>query len=233
MTRHSSRRCRIDGCREIPVFGTVKATLHCEDHAVEGEVNLVERKCASCGLLNIISPTTKKCGYCDPTFKAKRPVKWKELDLKGCLEAAGYTLVHNKRIRDSCGLRDQPDFLIDFGFCFVVVENDEHQHRDRQCPVVCECPPGQVHCKCQQARMIDVGQVLGMPSVWFRYNPDAYKTADGRKGKTGPTKRKQELLRWLRKTRADGPSGLQGFTSAVYLFYDGNDQRTRVLVPIA
>jgi hypothetical protein len=59
------------GQREVTMDGTITRQLHYEAHAVAGEVNLAGRECTSCGLLNIISPTTRQCGYCDPTFKTR------------------------------------------------------------------------------------------------------------------------------------------------------------------
>jgi hypothetical protein len=229
MLRYSNRRCRIAGCTDIAVFGTVRQQLHCEAHAVAGEINIVERACAGCGLLNIVSPTSRQCGYCDPTFKAKRPVKWKELDLKACLQAAGHAFAHDRAVASDCNLRDRPDFVMDVGHGLIVVENDEHQHRDRMCAVACTCPVGQVHCQCQQARMVDLGQAMGLPQVWLRYNPDAYKEASGAPGKVGVARRKQHLLALIKRlSEREAPLG---YTSCIYVFYDGNDQTEKLLIP--
>ena len=229
MLRYSNRRCRITGCHEIAIFGTIRQQLHCEAHAVAGEVNIVERKCVSCGLLNIINPVSHMCGYCDTSFKAKRPVKWKELDMKACLQAAGHAFAHDRAVASDCNLRDRPDFVLDVGHSLVVVENDEHQHRDRMCAVTCGCPAGQVHCQCQQARMIDMGQAMGLPQVWIRYNPDAYKASTGARGTVGVARRKQRLLALIAHLAArEAP---MAYTSVIYVFYDGNDQTEKLLIP--
>jgi hypothetical protein len=233
MLPYSNRRCRVAKCREVAVFGTIKRQLHCEAHAVAGEVNIVERKCTSCGLLNIISPTSRQCGYCDPTFKTRRPVKWKELDIKGCLEAAGYTLVHDRAVGAECGLRDRPDFVIDIGHYLIIIEVDEHQHGGYRCVMICTChgPNEAAHCQCQQARMMDLGQALGKPQIYMRFNPDSYMTACGTRGREGPARRKQELLRHV-KHLVDRGAPI-AYTSCIYLYYDGDDQTERVLVPFA
>jgi hypothetical protein len=179
--------------------------------------------------MNIINPVSKKCGYCDPTFKAKRPIRWKELDLKACLQAAGYAFAHDRAVASDCNLRDRPDFVLDAGHSLVIVENDEHQHRDRMCAVACTCPAGQVHCQCQQARMIDMGQAMGLPQVWVRYNPDAYKASTGARGTVGVARRKQHLLVLIAHLAArEAP---MAYTSVIYMFYDGNDQTEKLLIP--
>jgi hypothetical protein len=128
MIPHSNRRCTVPRCRETAVFGTMTRQLHCEKHAVEGEINLVEQSCKSCGLLNVLSPTSLMCGYCDKYFTQRRPVKRKELDVKGCLEAAGYSFVHNQAVVKAGGLMERPDFVIYTGPVLIFLECDEHQH---------------------------------------------------------------------------------------------------------
>ena len=51
----------------------------------------------------------------------------------------------------------------------------------------------------------------------------------GTRAKFGPTKRKEELLRWIKYALAREQT--IGFTTCVYLFYDGNDQTEKILVP--
>jgi len=231
MIVYSNRRCIISTCREIAVFGTIGRQLHCETHAVAGEINLIERACASCGLLNIIHPVTKLCGYCDPAQKACRPVKRKELEIKGLLESEGWRCVHDQRLADPCGLRDRPDFVIDVGYCIVIIEVDEHQHREYMCARVCECPESARHCKCQQARMIDIGQVAGMPTVWIRYNPDAFQTMTGQSGKVSGAARRQALARMVKYIAAQNTDWLEkAFTTACYMYYDGEEVQWETLV---
>ena len=233
MLPYSNRRCVIPQCRETAVFGTLRRQLHCEAHAVAGEVNLVEQRCDSCGLLNIVHPMSRKCADCDPAQKVIRPVKWKELDVKAVLALAGWAdAIHDRRLQDSCGLRDRPDFVIDAGFCWIVIECDEHQHRDRMCARRCECPRDAArHCQCQQARLVDLGQVLGMPQVWLRFNPDPYRTASGSRGPTAPARRRQELARMVNFVARQDITWLQGaFTRACYMYYDGDDIQWETLV---
>jgi very-short-patch-repair endonuclease len=53
-------------------------------------------------------------------------------------------------------------FLYDCKTHYVVLEVDEEQHR------------GKTY-ECDQKRMWEIAQSLGMPSIFIRYNPDKYK----------------------------------------------------------
>ncbi len=202
----------------------MRRQLHCEAHAVAGEVNLIEHACAQCGIMNIIHPVSKMCGYCDPAQTVYRPVKRKELEIKAVLATAGWTPVHDRRLDDACGLKDRPDFVIDAGFCYLVIEVDEDQHQSYMCARTCTCPSASRHCQCQQARMLDMGQTMGMPQVWIRYNPDKFVLSNKHVGKHGPPKRQQELIRVIKHVQDQGPDGLAGaYTRVCYMYYDGGD----------
>jgi hypothetical protein len=70
---------------------------------------------------------------------------------------------HNKSIGFSCG-NFRPDVLYDYNTHFVVVEIDEEQHSlyDSQC---------------EEIRMSRILVANGLPTVFLRYNPDAFKIA--------------------------------------------------------
>lgn len=109
-----------------------------------------------------------------------------------------------------CGLRQRPDFLVDAGTHFVVLEVDEHQHRDRAC-------------ECEMVRMVNLTHALQLPTVFVRFNPDAYLPAPGTGDEVPVRARYDELLRVLRHrrdTRPDLPEG--GCCGVVYLYYDGD-----------
>lgn len=60
------------------------------------------------------------------------------------------------------------DFVFDCGTHFVVLEVDEGQHRGYDT-------------KCEDIRMINVYQSLGLTTKFIRYNPDAYKMGKNKK----------------------------------------------------
>jgi len=107
-----------------------------------------------------------------------------------------------------CG-KERPDRVYDFGDKIVILECDEHQHRDRQC-------------LCEQTRMVNIGQTFGgIPVYFIRWNPDDYSPENDRKHPEELTKRHKlvgDLIRDIKKGKHNLPSAL---VSAIYLYYDG------------
>jgi hypothetical protein len=210
----SNKQCDIKDCKELALFGTKTTQLHCEKHAVEGEINLVERRCVKCGFLNVVNPAYGQCGDCDKFFNQSKPVKKKELIIKGFLAHHGIQFTHDRVLEDACGNRERPDFVIDRGTFLIIVEVDEDQHSTYQCARTCVCPdPWHRHCKCQQARMVELTQLAQRPCVWLRYNPDKYNGP-----KMSAAKRQEDLLRHIKYYQAK--ETLDKEMEVVYLFYD-------------
>lgn len=114
-----------------------------------------------------------------------------------------------------CGL-ERPDFLFDFKKFFLVLEVDEYQHSERPC-------------ECEQAKMINISQSLGMPTIFLRYNPDEYKV-NGENHNPTNTKRFKILKNWMNYfSKLDK---LNGFLMAKYLFYDEFDETKEDIIII-
>lgn len=111
-----------------------------------------------------------------------------------------------------CG-KERPDFLFDCGTHFIVLECDEHQHRNSQCA-------------CEQTRMINVTQSLGMSTFWIRFNPDQWKDEHGKKhggledSNWNWTQRLDILWRWIVYATKYTPKQKWNL-HIVYLFFDG------------
>ena len=74
----------------------------------------------------------------------------------------------DKRIQDGCSAR-RPDMLLDLGSHVIMVEVDEDRHNSYDC-------------SCENKRLMLLAQDLGhRPMVVIRFNPDKYKTLDGKK----------------------------------------------------
>jgi hypothetical protein len=102
------------------------------------------------------------------------------------------------------GGRERPDFFFDRGSYCVILEVDEHSHKDR--PEACEC-----------MRMVNICQAEQRATYFLRYNPDGYQPADGRKFSK---KRRQDLLvRCLRDVLTSQPE--VGPLAFKQLFFDG------------
>ena len=85
-----------------------------------------------------------------------------------------------------------------------ILEVDEDQHKDRPC-------------ECEQTRMANLTSSIGMPCVWIRFNPDAYKG----QGKVTDAIRKDILIRTLKEYLQASPKGPGDFCRVIHLFFDG------------
>lgn len=204
MIRRSNARCKV--CKEPAVWGKHWMPTHCDAHKEEGEENFVERPCVKCGLEYILD-ANGTCEHCNPeVFQRARLAKQRAL--MDALDAAGFKGTSTDVMIDGgdCG-RERPDRTFDFGDKIVVVECDEHQHRDRAC-------------QCEQTRMVNIGQSYGGVPVYFiRWNPDDYASE---KKPESLSNRYKELIAYLK--------GIQrrvylkentSLVSVMYMYYDG------------
>ena len=196
------RRCIEASCKDLALYGSL-AHEHCEKHKVEGEINLVERPCASCGLLGVLDKESH-CETCNPeAFKRVRLAK--QNMVRDFLIAHGIIFNSIDRMIDggACG-RERPDFFIDCGTHILIIECDEHQHSGRAC-------------ECEQTRMVNISQSNGMKRIFLRFNPDTYKVA--RKGlkQDATSKRLENLLIWTKHWMKTEP---QDFLSVMYMYFD-------------
>jgi hypothetical protein len=107
-----------------------------------------------------------------------------------------------------CG-KERPDRVYDFTDKIVVLECDEHQHRERACV-------------CEQTRMINIGQSFGGTPVYFiRWNPDDYSPDSDKKNPEVLSKRHKlvgDLIDSIQKEKTVLPNAL---VSCLYMYFDG------------
>jgi hypothetical protein len=204
MIRRPNAKC--SSCKELAIWGTNWIPRHCEAHKTEDDENLVEQPCSSCNLLYILDKENK-CENCNPaSFETARLAKQNALmaylDTRGLKGDSTDIMIDN----GVCG-KERPDRVYDFGNKIVVLECDEHQHRDRQC-------------LCEQTRMVNIGQSFGgIPVYFIRWNPDDYNPCDDRKNPEEVSKRYKlvgDLIRDIKKGR-EMPKAL---VAAIYMYYD-------------
>ena len=106
-----------------------------------------------------------------------------------------------------CG-KERPDFIFDCQIHMIVIEVDEHQHE------------GYI-CECEQTRMINIGQALGIKTLFIRYNPDKYKPLTGRP-ENNQQKRMETLKRQIEHWQTT-PLPTEGVCFVTHLYYDGDD----------
>lgn len=207
MIRRPGSKCK--KCSDPAIYGANYINLHCEAHKETDEQNYVERACAGCGLTMILD-SENKCEYCVPAkFQAGRLAKqnalMSHLDRKKLKGTSTDKIVEG----GACG-KERPDRIFDNGKFVVILECDEHQHKDRACV-------------CEQTRMVNIGQTFGGTPVHFiRFNPDDYAPDDDSKIPEPIQKRHKlvaDLISDILEERVSPPAA--GLVNVLYLFYDG------------
>jgi hypothetical protein len=209
MLPHPRSKCKTDDCKEFAFFGYTRQVA-CEKHALSDMYNLVERPCVNCGLLEVLD-SSNFCGNCHD-FVVKRQHLAKQRDVFHYLEAHGQQAEQKDRRIDNgaCG-NERPDWIChgsNDARHTVVLEIDEDQHKSNQC-------------SCEIARMINISQSIGMPTLFIRYNPDSFKDHNGKNAKISDMKRKELLLKWIEHCKTLHPTSSADFLRVIYLFYDG------------
>lgn len=194
-------------CRKPALYGQNFIANHCEAHREETDQNLMERTCVSCGLLMVLD-AKNKCEFCDPArFETNRLAKQNALMSyldKHKLRGNSTDVVIEK---GACGL-ERPDRVFEFDDKVVILECDEHQHKDRQC-------------SCEQTRMVNIGQSFGgLPVYFLRWNPDLYSPGDSRAPE--PIAKRHKLVTDYLYQIEDGYVELPtALVSVLYLYHDG------------
>ena len=134
----------------------------------------------------------------------------KENRVRDVLLSRGFQYIsHDKLVDHGECVRYRPDFVFDAGTHFVVLEVDENQHMSYSCD-------------CEQQRMVNLSQAIGMPTVFVRYNPDGYKAVNNSRP-VRAREREDSLCKWLSyimKPEAS-PANRGSFCDVLYLYYDG------------
>jgi len=199
-------RKRCMECKEFAIYGLDKP-LHCEEHQKSEECNLLEKKCVSCGLLNVFGKENK-CGFCDPVvFKRYRLAKQREVKFLFDSNKIKYES-YDEQLPDKCN-KKRPDFVFDANTHKIVVEVDEQQHNS-------------YNCECEQVRMAQVTQAIGMPTIFIRYNPDKYKV-NNVTIKTSKINRQNTLLKTIYELKFLQPKNTREFLRVCYLYFDDFD----------
>lgn len=203
----SRPRARCVVCRKPAFYGKTFIPKHCEVHKENDDENLIERECVSCHLTMVLDKNNK-CEYCEPIrFQTNRLAKqnalMEYLDKKGLRGNSTDIVIDN----GNCG-KERPDRVFDFEDKIVIVECDEHQHRERQC-------------ECEQARMVNISQSYGGVPVYFiRWNPDNYASTDARLPEI-VGKRHLLLAKYLHEIQMNKLELPKALLSVCYMYYDG------------
>lgn len=212
MVKRSGGGCKGNkNCRDDVVYGKNRTLLHCFNHKDDDEIMLGYQNCKSCNLDAILNEKGV-CETCDP-IKIKYVMLEKQKALENYLKSHGliFTSVDKTIDNGICG-KERPDFVFDMIKFILILECDEHQHKDRLL-------------SCERTRMMNIGQSYGgIPIYFIRWNPDDYIPLS----QITKTKMVQKNVRYktvtnLIKSIQDGTHQLpkDSLVSAIYMYYDG------------
>lgn len=194
-------------CKSPAIYGNNFIAKHCEVHKEEHEQNLIERNCISCNLIMVLDKDNY-CEYCNPvTFATARLAK--QNALMNFLDTHGLHGTSTDIVIDGgvCG-KERPDRVFDFGDKIIILECDEHQHRDRLL-------------ECEQVRMINISQSFGgIPVYFIRWNPDDYSPLDDSDPLPVIT-RQLQVLQFITSIKNCSITLPHALLSVFYMFYDG------------
>ena len=199
---HPKRKC--EECKDFAIYGMDSIPKFCETHKSDQHMNLVHHECVVCGVLEI-TDAEGKCSRCSEYMK-KRLYCRKQRLVKAWIDTSDlqtYESYDRQLDGGSCG-KERPDFMWDAVTHKIILEVDEDQHKDRPC-------------ECEQTRMVNLTNSIGMPCVWIRFNPDAYKG----QGNVTDAIRKDILIRTLKEYLGSPPKSSNEFCRVVHLFFDG------------
>jgi hypothetical protein len=183
--------------------------------------------CTSCGSADLLSRGI--CGACDASYRVKAG-RVRVLFDENWLRYSSFC--------EGVAGGSRPDFVFEAATHFVVVEVDEDQHR---------AYPEEG----ERARMVSLSTSLGRPTVFVRYNPDAYAPGDGgrRLGNSSadgdseePLEvREKTLVYWVKRLlwtprREEKPKACEKHCSSaevLYLYFDGFVPGTEKPEPVA
>lgn len=195
-------------CTEMGIWGATQSVRRCELHKHPDDINFIEQRCSSCGLEYVLNEN-KHCVNCHAIVGNMRQALVKQKATLVALETAGVIIESYDKILDGgiCS-RKRPDFVIDGVYRKIVIEVDENQHASGK----------DYGTDCENMRMWDIAQSLGMQTIFIRFNPDNYRV-NKKLVNTCIKDRHDTLIRWI-KALVDLEPSSDSFVSAIYLYYD-------------
>ena len=135
-----------------------KKGIYCVGCSLERMIDVVNPRCQSCQLF-IVKKRGGLCVYCKPNSTIRQ--KTDEMIVVNYLKENAVDFIHNKSVGYVCG-NYRPDVKIDAGTHVVIIEIDEDQHK--QYDEICE-----------NTRMLNIHQAIGLRCVFLRYNPNVFR----------------------------------------------------------
>lgn len=218
MENIANRSCEFDGCKVHPTYadGGVRPAKRCFTHRLPNQSSVLEKTCVACGLRYIIFKGDL-CRFCDPSSKAAKSAREEKVAAFLAAELPGVAWARNRRLPDrSCPeVLSRPDFLVDRGSFYVVLEVDQFQHSGVDYTQSCEL-----------SRMYNIVAALGLPTYFVRYNPDGFKL-NGRATRIDTKRRLRHLKSEIEKGLGWEPRHGE-MMKVVQVFYDWDGPCERI-----
>jgi hypothetical protein len=207
-------------CKEKAFWG-FKYALHCDLHKNEKEINFINQNCKKCGLPNILD-NEGHCNYCNPktiekVYLAKQKKVKAYLDIN--LPKDKKYISYDTTVENCLNALERPDFSFETtNGESIILEVDENQHKDR-------------NCECEITRMFNIANAIRKRTLFIRFNPDSYKTINGRPQLKEHDRYKEllnQILYWY-----DNFHNTNIFCGVIYLFFDNDDYNNyRNIIPL-
>jgi len=226
-------KCKEQNCNEIAIFGIIEPT-HCEIHSIETEICLLIQKCSKCGdidLLNRDGLCITKCKPQNDFYKQKSYQKEKETNMIEYINKnlkdfeSDFKIIDDKIIDTNCNMY-RPDRRYDCGTHQLIIECDEHQHKNKE---YCEKYKSLKHF--EECRMFEIQQACGMNCIFIRWNPDTFRINGILCKKFNIHKRLEMLVQWIKycinlQIKKESPP------KYIQLFFDDYDETNTDFIEI-
>ena len=168
-----NKRCIFENCNIIPVYNyeNKKQAIYCATHKLDNMIDIKSKKCITFNCT--IRYQNKFKGYClrcfiynFPDSKIIRDYGTREAKVSEFIKESynNLNITYNKQIDGGCS-NHRPDIFIDCLTHSVIIEVDEHQHKNGK----------SYNPECELRRLNNLFTDLAdRPIVFIRFNPDSY-----------------------------------------------------------
>ena len=230
MINKPKSKCIIENCKELAIFGEIYPQ-HCEEHQQNNEFCWLVQHCIKCNRQHQLLDKHDLChSFCSLEkldIQQKLYEKVKETIMinfiQNKIKLSNHVKIssQDKIINSNCNLY-RPDLSIDCGTHIVVIECDEHQHRNYNWS---SCTLNRSLKQAEEKRMYEIMQAFGgLPTIFLRWNPDNFNTNNKINKSYSQTKRLEILKKWIEHCINLKLEDIQHIVQYKQLFYDNYEE---------
>lgn len=202
MIKNSIRGCLVRGCQNFARFG-LTVPIHCEKHKNFNDVNLEEKRCVKCGLVNVVDSEGLCLNVCSNGIDKS---KLNQIKRKDKVERVLKILKHKfgEQNKNELKLKDEnnPDIIYCFEDIVVVVIIDEKSEKPND----------------ETKRMIEMYNAFKTKKLYvIRYNTVPF-LIKGIVQKISKTVKEELLIKWIEMLKNRKDEG--EFLRVIYLYFN-------------